>query len=383
MVLSESVRKTSNVRMLFLCLAAALSMAFGATPAKAAEGKQDGHGFSSSKTCGECHKDIYSSFGRSLHSLSYSNPIFQLAYSKAYLETKGAARESCLKCHAPLAAPMRDMDVAQPVTAEGVTCDFCHSVESVDPGSSQPFKLDPSGKKRASLKDAKSPAHSAAYANWFNKSEMCAPCHEITSVHGMKTATTYSEWKASDYAKEGVQCQGCHMPPVSGKTAASKASSVNYHDHSLSHDLERMKGAVKLEIARAGQSKGDRYIVDVNATNVRAGHSIPTGTQPRELVIEVTVRDSSGRSETQRKTLGKKIASVTGAPIGPGGDACVGGHKMLENTSLKSKEKRQVRFMFTGAFTGNVSVSADAHLVYAPVVTAVENVRIPLGSVAR
>jgi len=376
-----------NFSMLRAAFIAALSISCAALMAAPAfaDTKTQTHGFTSSKVCGECHKDIHEAFGRSLHSLSYTNPIFQMAYAKSYLETKGSAKEKCLKCHAPTVLSTRDYDVSQSITSEGVTCDFCHSVDGVDLSAKSPFKLDVGGKKRASLKDAKSPAHDAAYNNWFNKSEMCAPCHEITSSHGVKTSSTYSEWKQSDYAMEKVQCQGCHMPEVKGKTASAsvKSNGKIVHDHSLSHNMEIMKGAVKLEIARMGQGMGDRFVVDVNVTNVKAGHSIPTGTQPRELVIEATVKDSSGRSETQRQTLGKKLAGKSGKVIEVGGDACVAGVKIVENTSLKSKETRQVRFMFGIAPSKDVTVSAVAYLSYSPAVAAVEQVKIPLGAVAK
>lgn len=354
--------------------------------ANASDGKGDAHGFSSSRTCGDCHKDIYAGFSRSLHSLSFTNPIFSMAYARAYMETKGAAKETCLKCHAPTVLITKDADAALPITREGVTCDFCHSIESVDLSSPNPFRLDLAGKKRASMKDAKSPAHSASYAEWFNKSEMCAACHEIASVHGVKTATTYSEWKTSEYAAKGVQCQGCHMPKVSGAAvdpSIKTASSGKVHDHSLSHNVDTMKGALKLHVSKAERSKGDRYIVDINVTNARAGHAVPTGTQPREVVLEVTVKDADGGMEMQRKTFGKKIADAEGNVITPGGAACVNGEKIIENTSINPGETRTARFMFNLKPKEPVTITANAYLGYAPVVAATEQTRIPLGSLGK
>lgn len=358
------------------------SSLFHAT-AHAADGKVEPSGFTSSKVCGGCHKDNFHSFSHSLHSLSYTNPIFSMAYAKAYLETKGAAKEQCLKCHAPTTLVTKDFDAALPITREGVTCDFCHSIESVDMAAPNPFKLDVAGKKRASMKDAKSPAHSASYAEWFNKSELCAGCHEITSVHGIKTATTYSEWKASEYAAKGIQCQGCHMPQVSGKPvdpAVKQSQNNKVHDHSLTHNMETMKGAFRLQLSRTERSTGDRYIVDINVTNARAGHAVPTGAQPREVVLEVTLKDADGKTESQRKTFGKKFADPEGNVITPGGSACVNGKKLIENTSIASGETRTARFMFSLKPKEPVKVTANAYLSYAPVVATTEEMKIPLGS---
>ncbi len=354
--------------------------------ASASDAKVEQHGFTSSQTCGACHKDIYEGFSRSLHSLSFTNSIFSMAYAKAYLATKGAAKETCLKCHAPTVLITKDTDAALPITHEGVTCDFCHSIESVDLSSRNPFKLDVAGKKRASMKDAKSPAHSASYAEWFNKSEMCAGCHEIASVHGVKTATTYSEWKTSEYAAKGVQCQGCHMPKVSGNAvdpSVKPASTGKVHDHSLSHNVDTMKGALKLHLVKTERSTGDRYIVDINVTNARAGHAVPTGTQPREVILEVTLKDSDGRTESQKKTFGKKIADAEGNVITPGGAACVNGKKIVENTSINPGETRTARFMFNLKPKEPVTITANAYLAYAPVVAATEQTRIPLGSLEK
>jgi len=370
------------VLFLFLFLA----LLFLASPASASDAKVEAYGFTSSKTCGVCHKDIYEGFSHSLHSLSYTDPVFSMAYSKAYLETKGAAKETCRKCHAPTTLFTKDADAALPITSEGVACDFCHSIESVDLASPDVFKLDVAGKKRASMKDAKSPAHSTAYAEWFNKSEMCAGCHEITSLHGLKTATTYSEWKKSEYAAKGVQCQGCHMPLVSGNPvdpSVKPASSGKVHDHSLSHNVDVMKGALRLHLVKSERSKGERYIVDIDVTNARAGHAVPTGTQPREVVLEVTVQDADGRTESQKKTFGKKIADADGKVIAPGGGACVNGNKIIENSSINPGETRKARFMFNIKPKEPVTITANAYLAYAPVVAATEQTRIPLGSLEK
>lgn len=376
----NAMKRTVRFAALFL------GVLFLSSPAFASDGKVEQHWFTSSQACGACHKDIYEGFSRSLHSLSFTNPIFSMAYAKAYVETKGAAKETCLKCHAPTTRSTKDADAALPITSEGVTCDFCHSIESVDLASPEPFKLDVAGKKRASMKDAKSPAHSASYAEWFNKSEMCAGCHEITSVHGVKTATTYSEWKTSEYAAKGVQCQGCHMPQVSGNAvdpSVKPATTGKVHDHSLSHNVDMMKGALKLHLVRSERSKGERYIVDINVTNSRAGHAVPTGTQPREVVLEVTVKDADGRTESQKKTFGKKIADAEGKVITPGGAACVNGKRIIENTSINPGETRKARFMFNIKPKEPVTITANAYLGYAPVMAATEQTRIPLGSLEK
>jgi len=379
---------------MFVFLAAiSWCLALAAGPASAEEINRTG--YTSSKVCGYCHVDIYENWKSSLHALAYKNPIFMTAYRHAYLETKGEAKEYCLKCHTPTIYSTKDTDVTMPITEEGVTCDFCHTVEDVnlnDP--SAPFRLDVGGEKRGPMKPKleetrffKNPAaHYATYSKWFNKAELCAGCHEIVNSNGIKPGSTYSEWKASSYAKAGVQCQDCHMAPIPGKAidpSVKKVKKNTIPDHSLSHNMEWMKDAVELEIVTAKRTSGGRYVVDVAMTNVKAGHNIPTGTPSRKLTLEVMIQGEGSPAVTQIRTFGKRVVDKNGDWLTTDVEAYLNGAKIAENTALKPKERRVVRFMFGAAPAGEPKVTARAFLTYSPIVTTEENMHIPLGVAAK
>lgn len=359
----------------------------------AGAGEIDRKGYTSSEVCSYCHVDIYNSWKHSLHALAYDNPIFMTAYRHAYLETKGEAKEYCLKCHTPTIYDTGDTDVELPLTREGITCDFCHTVEDVDLSNiKEPFKLDVGGEKRAAMRQFKRPyvdtpgAHVATYTKWFNKSELCAPCHELTNLKGLKTGATYTEWKGSKYAEAGVQCQDCHMSPVPGKPVdpsvkTPKANTIP--DHSLSHNLEQMQEAVDLNILKAERTMGGRYMVEVAMTNTKAGHNIPTGAPARRLHVEVTLRGEGTGEVTQLQTFGKRILDENGQWLQTDVEAFLHGVKMEENTALKPKETRVIRFMFGAPPAGDVKVSARAFLVYRSVVTTEEATHIPMGEVSK
>ena len=359
-------------------------------PAPALAGDVNRTGYTSSKVCSYCHVDIYNSWKNSLHGLAYTNPVFMTAYRHAYLDTKGAAKDYCLKCHAPTIFSTGDSDVTMDITKEGVTCDFCHTVEGVDlTNTKNPFKLDVGGEKRAAMRQFKKPyvetpgAHVATYTKWFNKSELCGACHEMTNLNGLKTGGTYTEWKASEYAKAGVQCQGCHMSSVPGKPVdpSVKAPRSNtIPDHSLSHNLYEMKEAVSVEIVTAERTEAGRYVVDVAITNKKAGHNIPTGAPARRLTLEVTVQNEGSGEVTQIRDFGKRVVDDKGRWLNSDVEAFLHGVKMEENTALKPKERRVVRFMFGSAPAGKVKVSARAFLVYHSLVTNEEATHIPLGA---
>ncbi len=370
------------IRMISV-LALVITIAFSPSSVRADEKES----YTSSNVCGACHVEIFESWRKSLHALSYNNQVFLTAYREAYLETNGSAKYFCLKCHAPTYLVTGDVDAAYPITREGVTCDFCHTIVGVDVTNTEsPFKLDVGGAKHSSLKNAKSEAHSTSYADWFNKSEMCGACHEVTNMNGVRTGSTYSEWKSSSYAADGVQCQHCHMAPVPGNVVdpSVQDSSKNvFHEHSLSHNMDQMKNAIKVEIVGKEKMADGRYIVDVAITNKKAGHNIPTGSPSRKLALEVRLSGENYTESVQLKKFGKDIVDKSGNALTMDGEVMMRGAKVTGNSSLKPKERRVERFMFSAAPRGEVKVSARAFLIYRHVVTVEESTLIQMGSAVK
>jgi hypothetical protein len=66
--------------------------------------------YTSARTCGECHADIYNSWKNSLHAFSMTDPIFDAAYMQALKVGGDEARRLCLQCHAPMAVENGDTD---------------------------------------------------------------------------------------------------------------------------------------------------------------------------------------------------------------------------------------------------------------------------------
>jgi len=126
-----------------------------ATPALAAKQETSTGGIQRAAECGTCHVDIYRNWSGSLHALAYQNPIFQAAYMRAFTETKGQAAQYCLGCHAPTVVVTGDYGAKLELTAEGITCDFCHSVAKVTPGQGSVFTLEPGNVKRGALEQSR------------------------------------------------------------------------------------------------------------------------------------------------------------------------------------------------------------------------------------
>jgi len=239
--------------------------------------------FESSAVCGECHEDIYRNWSKSLHALSYKNPIFQTAYQRVYTASKGAAKKICLKCHAPTTLITADWDVELPITEEGITCDFCHTVAEVNmemaPGSR--FTVKPGNVKRASIKATSSPYHETAYSKDFSSSKLCAACHDYKNPAGVHIQSSYADWIGSSFAGKGKQCQHCHMPRIPGNTTnikdkprQSPPKADGIPDHSLAHNLSTMKEAVQIKTVSV--NRADDLLTVVMEIKNDAGIQITT-----------------------------------------------------------------------------------------------------------
>lgn len=365
------MRQTGRFEVLSLVFAASMTLAaFASHPAHAAEG-----GFESAYVCKGCHEDHFRNWRTGLHAFTFSNPIFTAAYQKAYTETEGKAARICLPCHAPTVSVTGDYSVQLEITREGVTCDFCHTVSEVklDGGG---YVNKPGPVKFSPGKDQKLKDHGVAHSEDFASSKICSGCHNMVNGHGLQVMDTYSEWGESAVKKEGKSCRTCHMKKIEGvKVPGAGFSEIS--DHSLSHNMATMKDAVTLQIIKPQRSPASLR-VEVVVTNARAGHSIPTGTPERKLVVEVSSFDEKGTLvEKREKVYRRVVVDSAGTEISSGGDVFLRGVKIVSDDRLKSGESRVESFTFTKRIAAVKSVSAEAYFLYEPTTLQKTEMRIP------
>ncbi len=263
--------------------------------------------YQSARICGSCHEDILFKWAHSMHALAYTDRVFRQALLEAYYYSEGKAAERCLRCHSPTAVETGDFLGKQDLTLEGVTCDYCHSIDGIEEG--------PHGTLRARIDHSKlhgpldipePPQHSVAKRDYFSRSEICAVCHDYTTEDGTVVFATYAEWRASKYAEIGKQCQDCHMPRLE-RAQPTKTGGRVFNDHDLQggHSKAQIKKAIDARIEEVSRD-GDRVRVVVAVENVGAGHSVPTGLPSRMLVLTVTARQR-GRKIFSRETVYKRV----------------------------------------------------------------------------
>ncbi|UCE72760.1 MAG: hypothetical protein JSU99_06145, partial [Nitrospiraceae bacterium] len=174
-----------------------------------------------STTCRNCHDTIFRQYSQSMHKQSFTNPVFQAQYFKELLplafDDKDILSEAkkCIACHAPEAfmrynSLITSKEEIDPLKS-GVICDFCHRItgyKDESPGNGN-YISSPGPEKLGPFIHKKNWHH--VYSELHTKSEFCAICHNAVNHHGLEIKSTYTEWKDSRYAEEGIQCQDCHM----------------------------------------------------------------------------------------------------------------------------------------------------------------------------
>ena len=295
--------------------------------------------FANSASCA-CHNTLRSQWSDSMHAKALTDPLYTLKRDAGNSATNGAIGKFCDGCHAPVAIMSGEntsnFESLPEQSREGVGCDFCHQVT----GSTSPFgntsvDVIPDGTRRAQLDDAQAP-HQAAYSKFHTTAEFCGNCHNVNHPsNGLALEATYTEWKNSTYAAEGIVCQDCHMTPGVGPSTNPGASALGAPSRSHIFNMtftggntglgdsqlaeERLKGAAALDISVNDiVPEGSESVVTVTVTNSGAGHYLPTGlTDMRQMWLVVTAAtESGGEKELFRRNFGTILADDKGnAPV--------------------------------------------------------------------
>lgn len=212
--------------------------------------------------------------------------------------------------------------------ADGISCDFCHKIGDVilDPQSNLPrpdmpgilsMRLyRPEEGQQVFFGTVMDVSRRVSYSPLETQSEYCAPCHygvfggvvgHGTVSGGVEIYNSYGEWLESPYSdpENGQTCQDCHMPVsdahyfVFPDKGGLQRDYVDLHDHTMpgAMDENLLQNAVTLtsQVQRAN----DQLVVEVQLTNDRTGHHIPTDVPIRQMILVVQVIDEAGQQVPQ------------------------------------------------------------------------------------
>jgi nitrate/TMAO reductase-like tetraheme cytochrome c subunit len=321
--------------------------------------------------CGDCHRAIYDGWKQSAHATAMESRLFQDALKTAEADFNGNARAVCLRCHSPLAASSGDLSLIRKVSWEGITCDYCHSVQEVTPTKINAVaRVEFNGVKSGPSTDAVSPAHGTRFSKIHTTSLICSTCHDYRNTLGFQVLTTYSEWEKSTYATGGQQCQSCHMYGVQGKivdvrVTNDSAPGINLHRMPGSRSVEQLNRAIQSQISATRQ--GEKVKVVVKLTNAGAGHYVPTGSPMRKLILEVRFEPfGEGQASRVERTYARTIQDQKGATLPREDLAFLKGAKVVEDTRIAPKETRTETFTFDLPAGRRARVEANLYYYYSP-----------------
>lgn len=316
--------------------------------------------YSSSSWCQNCHSQIFGQHSESIHASAFSNPLFKAQYFREviplaeknpelYEDAKG-----CIACHSPVDFIARNGRVFSEADVDsrtaGVTCDFCHSITGYTgnvPGNGN-YISEPSNERKLGPFPNENNWHHV-YSKLQTTSEFCGICHNAVNRLGLEVKSTYTEWTESHYAKDGVQCQDCHMNMIGmlindkpvyeqGRAAETPYAfmrkppyrSILYtHSFPGAHSSAQLRGGiikVAIETERRTASPGDEIKIAVLVDNSKTGHKMPSGSKElRQLWLEVSaingekviripassvaevLYDVAGKGKFDREILGNDI----------------------------------------------------------------------------
>jgi hypothetical protein len=196
------------------------------------------------------------------------------------------------------------------VADEGVTCDVCHSIAAVDPGSGITLAL--TDEKRGPLCDArKTEAHRAGCSPLHAQSQLCGGCHLYTRGT-LPIYTEFAEWRDGPFPALGISCQDCHMPGATAEAAAGAGPRDDVPHHGFFGAGEPMLRRALTVRAWLSDEKGALKVV-VALNNEGAGHAVPTGLPERRIVVTVRALDAAGREiERRERVLGRVLVDAAG-----------------------------------------------------------------------
>jgi hypothetical protein len=307
----------------FLLLVVSLSLACAETEIPDLRDKES---MMDPKSCIDCHKTHYEEWSGSMHAYASKDPVFRAMNARMQRETNGANGDFCVKCHAPLAVALGlttdglNLDEV-PEYAQGVTCFFCHTVESVEGTHNNPLKLADDLVMRGSYNDpVPNVAHESAYSPLLDRNQresasLCGSCHDIVTPAGVHLERTFQEWQDSLFANEVPgQLQTCGNCHTSGRDdVAADYDGVflrRVHDHKMVgadialdsfpemdaqlQDIQKSLDTTLFVRLCVEEGFGAQRLV-IGMENMAAGHSWPSGaTQDRRAWVEVIAYNEEG-----------------------------------------------------------------------------------------
>jgi hypothetical protein len=288
------------------------------------------------ETCMQCHADHYTQWSGSMHAYASNDPVFLAMNARGQKDTGGQLGDFCVKCHAPMAVELglttdgTNLD-SVPTYAKGVTCYFCHTVDSVDTthgAYNNPLVLADDDTMRGGIPNpVASPAHRASHSGLLDghdnsSATMCGACHDVFTPAQVHLERTFTEWQGTifgdaDNPRTHLTCGTCHMFATDGVVTSGPGAAtldvplrpLGVHEHTFGGidqaltdwpDKDGQQKAIARDLGPAIGAKlcispNNGGQIEVTLDDRGPGHNWPSGTaQDRRAWLELVAYDTGG-----------------------------------------------------------------------------------------
>lgn len=255
-----------------------------------------------------------------------SQPYYGPGYKLDFPGTAG----NCAACHIPGAAVDSpygtNPNTVDSINKFGIHCDFCHKIADIKlspwtglpfpnmPGVlsmdiRRPFSEDPERYQLffGTFDDDNVPEEDT-YLPVIKESLFCAPCH-FGVFWDTVIYNSFGEWLGSSYSDPltGKTCQDCHMPAptfLNGENITNvapgkggvKRDPMTIHAHTFpgAGDTDLLQNSVTM--TTTAKIEGKNLIVQIDITNDKTGHHVPTDSPLRHMILIVEAVDDQGKA---------------------------------------------------------------------------------------
>ncbi|WP_246838267.1 multiheme c-type cytochrome [Leptospira meyeri] len=252
--------------------------------------------------CATCHTEQFQNWKKSFHAKSIDKGFL---WQKEVLTPE--EYKSCFNCHSPLPETKSELSTEYQtpeilkskshnfpngITNPSIICASCHIRNQIRFGP--PSKTNTETNKDNPNKIL--PHNGYIVKGDFESSKFCRSCHESKEdgvrLNGKKLMEVYSEWEKSPFAKQGVECQNCHMPN-------------REHSWKGIHD----KTFVQNSISPSWQiiEQGGLYSIKAEIKSIRVGHMFPTYVVPKIYLRFYAITIENNRILLDESIVGRYV----------------------------------------------------------------------------
>jgi len=211
-----------------------------------------------SKSCAECHQDIYNEHAKSMH---HNSSIHKDTFHEAVKNKTTPDKYDCAFCHSPAASNLLALKTGDErpnnrvvEEIDGVSCFYCHQITKVMEAKHQNINFYTySGGKPTFLANIPDPdmsdKHDSKSSEIFKNNTICMGCHSHKyNKFDVEICNTKSEPN-----EPTSDCIGCHMPKTNGSPVKiDKKGRKQYTTHEFLgiRSAQMVKKAVELKLVK-------------------------------------------------------------------------------------------------------------------------------------